>query len=246
MRVPMMIAAFSLILAAGAGEAEAAKAAAKVSFLKGSAQVLRGAEKHRAGNGYAPDAPWKALKTGAKVAVGDAVRTGAKTRLELQVPDGSRVRLGARSELVVDRGHFAEGGERKVSFTLWLGKVWAKVAKRIGAGSSFEVKTHNAVAGVRGTSFTVVARSDLSSVVKVYAGSVGVKKNGAGAPKSTRREVPGPQRIDKKQWEEVIATAMKQVQITSVGQIKPAEDFVDEGDDLQWAMWNQERDQAIQ
>jgi len=226
--------------------ASAAKGAAKVSFLDGKAEVLRGAHAHEKGEGFAEDAPWKALKQGAQVQVGDAVRTQAKTRLELAVPDGSRVRLGSKSSMVLEQGHFERSGKRKVTFTLWLGKVWAKVAKRIGAGSSFEVRTHNAVAGVRGTSFTVVANADLSSVVKVYAGSVGVKKSASAGGKVGRREVPGPQRIDKKQWEEVIATAMKQVQVTSIGQIKPAEDFVDEGEDLQWAMWNKDRDQAIQ
>lgn len=236
--------ALAALLAAPAG-ALAAPGAAKVSLLDGKAQVLRGANEHRAGEGYEKDAPWKALKKGSQVRVGDAVRTLAKTRLELRVPDGSRVRLGSKSSLVLEQGHFGKSGKRKVTFTLWLGKVWAKVAKRIGAGSSFEVRTHNAVAGVRGTSFAVVANADLSSVVKVYAGSVGVKKKKT-TGKVGRREVPGPQRIDKKQWEEVIATAMKQVQVTSLGQIQPAEDFVDEGEDLQWAMWNKARDEAMQ
>ena len=60
----------------------------------------------------------------------------------------------------------------------------------------------------------------------------------------TRRQVPGPHQIDKKQWEEVVATAMKQVTVSSLGQIQPAEDFVDDGEALQWAMWNQARDGA--
>ncbi len=220
--------------------------AAKVSLLKGQAQVLRAAAKHPGKAGPKDDAPWKALKVGTQLQEGDAVRTQAKTRLELLVPDGSRVRLGSKSSMVLSQGHFKRSGERKVTFTLWLGKVWAKVAKRVGGKSSFEVKTQNAVAGVRGTSFAVLAQVDASSVVKVYTGSVGVKKNAAGTAAPTkRRQVAGPQRIDKKQWEEVIATAMTQVKITSVGQIQPAEDFIDEGEDLQWAMWNQERDQAV-
>jgi hypothetical protein len=225
----------------------AAKPSAKVSFLKGEAQVLRAASKY-GDLTAAKNAPWKRVKVGTKLNQGDAVRTQTRTRLEMKVPDGSRVRLGSKSSLVLSQGHFSKSGERKVTFTLWLGKVWAKVAKRAGAGSSFEVKTQNAVAGVRGTSFAVMASLDSSSVVKVYTGSVGVKKNGAGANGKTprRREVAGPQRIDKKQWEEVIATAMTQVKVTNLGQIQPAEDFVDDGEDLQWAMWNKERDAAIQ
>lgn len=195
------------------------------------------------------DAPWKRLAEGAKVREGDALRTGPKSRLELRVPDGSRVRFGAGSQVVLSQGHFGKKGERKVTFTLWLGRVWAKVAKRMGGESTFEVKTQNAVAGVRGTSFTVMAHADLSSVVKVYAGAVGVKKvegETASSKRPARRQVAGPQRIDKKQWEEVIATAMKQVKVTSLGQIQPAEDFTDDGAELEWAMWNKARDQAIQ
>jgi hypothetical protein len=240
-----LLAGLGLALMGWAGPVHAA-AAAKVSHLSGGAHVLRGAAKHTQGDAIAPDAPWKALKVGESVSEGDAVKTAAASRLELTVPDGSRVRLGADSQVVLSQGHFGQKGERKVTFTLWLGRVWAKVAKRVGGESTFEVKTHNAVAGVRGTSFTVVARADLSSVVKVYTGSVGVKKLEAdaapGVQARVRKEVPGPERIDQKQWEEVVATAMKQVKVTSLGQIQPAEDFVDDGEDQAWAMWNQARD----
>ena len=67
-----------------------------------------------------------------------------------------------------------------------------------------------------------------------------------GTKARVRREVPGPERIDQKQWEEVVATAMKQVKVTSLGEIQPAEDFVDAGDDEAWAMWNQSQDAALQ
>ena len=240
-------AALALMMTAGAADAAPA---AKVSHLTGAASVLRGAQGHMKGEVIAAEAPWKALKQGDTVREGDAVKTAASARLELTVPDGSRVRLGSSSQVVLSQGHFGKQGERKVTFTLWLGRVWAKVAKRVGGDSTFEVQTHNAVAGVRGTSFAVVARADLSSVVKVYTGSVGVKKleaeAGPGMKGRVRREIPGPERIDKKQWEEVVATAMKQVKVTSLGQIQPAEDFVDDGEDQAWAMWNQERDTAVQ
>lgn len=233
----------ALVILPSAGWAENV---AKVSLLTGQAQVLRAASQHTGKKGIKADAPWQKVKVGTQLNEGDAVRTEDKSRLELAVPDGSKVRLGSKSSMVLTQGRFEASGERKVTFTLWLGKVWAKVAKRLGGDSSFEVKTQNAVAGVRGTSFAVLAQMDASSVVKVYTGAVGVKKNEAGgrAPSLRRREVAGPQRIDKKQWEEVIATAMTQVKITSIGQIQPAEDFIDEGEDLQWAMWNKERDEA--
>ena len=194
-------------------------------------------------------APWKALKKGSVVRVGDAVRTGEKTRLELKMKDGSRVRLGASSKLTIDEGSFQKNGERKVGLTMWVGRVWAKVAKELGSESKFEVQTANAVAGVRGTSFTVVANQDLSAVVRVYSGSVGVRKSRsqrAGYRTRKRVQVEGPTQVDQKQWEEIVATQMKQITVTSLGKITPATDFEDAGSDLEWAMWNQKRDQAVQ
>jgi hypothetical protein len=76
-------------------------------------------------------------------------------------------------------------------------------------------------------------------VVKVYAGTVGVRRAASTGP---RKQIPGPRQIDRRQWEEIVATAMKQVKISSLGELSPAEDFEDSGEDLQWAEWNKERD----
>jgi hypothetical protein len=182
--------------------------------------------------------PWKPLKKGGEVSIGDAVKTGDKARLELSLPDGSRLRLGAASKVTLSQGQF-QGDERKVSVTMWVGRLWAKVAKKLGDESKFEVETANAVAGVRGTSFTVIANQDLSALVRVYSGTVGVRKNDGKSGSFRNRprtRVSGPQRIDQKQWEEIVATQMKQVAVTNVGEILPASDFEDQGDELQWAM----------
>lgn len=223
----------------------ASAAPTKVTYAKGKTEFLANAAKHTKDGQIAPAAPWKALKNGTSLAEGAAVRTGANARLELTLADGSRIRVDQETTLALSEAQ-VKGKERTVSVQVWVGRLWAKVAKGMSGGSKFEVKTDNAVAGVRGTSFTVVANTDLSSLVKVYTGTVGVKKNEDGYTRRARTQVSGPSRIDKKQWEEVIATAMKQVKVTALGEIAPAEDFTDAGDDAQWAMWNQERDEAIQ
>ena len=216
---------------------------AQVSYMTGQVEVLRKAARYSDESGPKDKAPWRKLKVGGLVGQGDAVRTGAAGRLELKMPDGSRVRMGASSKVTLKRNHFIRD-KRSVTLSLWLGRLWAKVTKRVGGERSFAVETQNAVAGVRGTSFSVVADADLSAVVRVYTGTVGVKKN-QGYSKRKRVQVAGPKRIDRKQWEEIIATSMKQVKITQIGDIRPAEDFEDSGSDLEWAMWNKERDQAI-
>jgi ferric-dicitrate binding protein FerR (iron transport regulator) len=228
-----------------AGSVEAApktKLSFRVTELVGDAHVLP-----RAKGEPKDGAAWKRLKKGSEVRVGDAVKTGEKSRIELTLADGSRLRLGAASKVTLSEGQLM-GAERKVSITMWVGRLWAKVAKKLGDESKFEVETRNAVAGVRGTSFTVIANQDLSALVRVYSGTVGVRKNdgkSGGFRDRKRTEVAGPSRVDQKQWEEIIATQMKQVAITNLGEILPATDFEDQGEELEWAMWNQARDEAV-
>jgi hypothetical protein len=227
-----LIAALAVDAHAGA---PASRAGVSVTFLSGKAEVERAGKR-------------EALAVGHAVAEGELVETFDATKLELTLADGSRVRLAPKTKLTLTEGKFRGGEGRNVSVSLWAGRVWANVAKAVGGNDTFEVGTRNAVAGVRGTSFAVSAAADLSAVVRVYAGTVGVRKSekdagvsGQGS-KPERRQIAGPERIDKKQWEEIIATAMKQVKISSAGQIAPAEDFEDQGEDLEWAMWNKERD----
>lgn len=228
----------SLLLVGLLAVALPAQAAApiKVSLLSGKAEVRSGS----------PDAKAVALAIGKTVQEGDTIETKEKSRLELALPDGSKLRLGASTKVTLTEAHFGNK-ERNVNVSTWVGRVWAKVAKAVGGSDTFEVETRNAVAGVRGTSFAVHAAADLSSVVRVYAGTVGVRK-GDGAEafgnQKTRKQVPSPSEIDRKQWEEIIAGAMKQVKITAAGEISPAEDFADSGDDVEWAMWNKKRDSA--
>jgi len=92
----------------------------------------------------------------------------------------------------------------------------------------------------------VIANQDSSALVRVYSGTVGVRKNdGPSFRNRARTQVSGPSRVDQKQWEEIVATQMKQVAITNLGQILPASDFADQGDELEWAMWNQKLDEAV-
>jgi hypothetical protein len=186
----------------------------------------------------APDA-WHPLKQGGAVEEGDRIRTAEGARAEVSLPDGSRVRIGSKSEVTLETAAFKGDQRERVSIEVGLGRLWAKVAKAVSGENNFEVATKNGVAGVRGTTFAVLAAADASAVVKVYAGTVGVRKAAATGP---RKQIPGPRQIDRRQWEEIVATAMKQVKISSLGELSPAEDFEDSGEDRQWAEWNKERD----
>jgi hypothetical protein len=115
------------------------------------------------------------LAVGASVFAGDVIETQKRTRLEIKLSDASVLRLGPAARVDLSAASFGRSVEdRQVSAKLQVGNVWAKVAKTVGGESRFEVKTENAVAGVRGTTFRVDAAQDRSVVVKVYSGTVAV------------------------------------------------------------------------
>lgn len=232
---PRMAAVLGSIAFSFAARAEA-KGLVTVSLLEGKASVVRENEKIA-----------HPLQKGADVSEGDTVTTEKSSRLELSLKDGSKLRLGPSTKVTLTETHFRNEA-RNVTVSMWVGRLWAKVAKAVGASDTFEVGTRNAVAGVRGTSFAVAASEDLSAIVRVYAGTVGVRKDsgeGFAKPPHSKRQVPGPSQVDKKQWEEIILGQMKQVKITSIGDISPAEDFEDTGEELKWALWNQGRDKDL-
>lgn len=84
--------------------------------------------------------------------------------------DGTKVRVDPGSSVIVH----AE------TLELQVGKLWLQVAKR--SGGTFAVETPMAVAAVKGTSFDVIHRERLGSLVKVYEGLVGVSDRDAGGP----------------------------------------------------------------
>ncbi len=93
------------------------------------------------------------------------------------------VRLGPLSRARLETAAFGKSpDDRKVSARLLVGNVWANVARAVGGEARFEVKTENAVAGVRGTTFRVDAAHDKSVVVRVYSGTVAVAGGGAAPP----------------------------------------------------------------
>lgn len=156
------LAAGLLAVAAASATAAAPAPAGTVTFLAGQAQRLAGGKP-------------TPLAVGTPVFAGDVIETQKRTRLEIKLTDQSVLRLGPSARIDLSAASFGRSVEdRQVSAKLQVGNVWAKVAKTVGGESRFEVKTENAVAGVRGTTFRVDAAQDRSVVVKVYGGTVAV------------------------------------------------------------------------
>jgi hypothetical protein len=207
---------------------------AQVSFLEGSATDTASGSSDK-----------KALAVGSSVFENDTVETGAGTKIELKMKEGSVVRLGPSSSLLLKKAYFGSNGEKSFSAKLLFGRVWSKVSGLVGGDSKFEVETDNAVAGVRGTTFRVDARKDKSVLVRVYAGAVAM--NGAGLTQKEhsttgRHQISGPKQVDKHQWEEMVG-AMMQMKVSADGTPSKPEPFASAAEannpqDADWAAWN--------
>ena len=207
---------------------------AQISALDGKATRSR--------QGKAP-AP---LAIGVAVSQGDTIETGEDARLEIKFSDGSALRVGPHAKMQLAEAHFGGGPvKRKMTARLFFGNLWAKVTSVIQGEQKFAVETENAVAGVRGTTFRVDARTDKSVLVRVYAGAVAVAKNVpiyATGKNEPRHEVEGPQEVSRETWEKLVGKQM-QIVIAADGTPGDPEKFAEDVDkDDAWAKWNQERD----
>lgn len=116
------------------------------------------------------------LKVGDAVEVGDTLEVGAGGNLAVTLTDESVIALGEGSRLQLDEARFGDQGSTAFSAKLLIGSLWAKVVKlAAGSDSKFEVSTERAVAGVRGTIFTVdLAAAGADVEVGVEEGAVDV------------------------------------------------------------------------
>ncbi len=233
-----MIGGRALLLALAVALAPGARGdtpAARVTFLDGEAVRVAGGTTER-------------LAQGSALQEGDQVETRKRTRLELTLADGSAIRLGPLSRVRLETAAFGKSPEdRKVSARLLVGNVWANVARAVGGESRFEVKTENAVAGVRGTTFRVDAARDRSVVVRVYSGAVAVAGGGLPRPEhqpgEPRHQVPGPQEVTREQWEKIVTTMME-VRVSAAGQPEEPRAFALAAEDP-WESWNRQRDEQM-
>ncbi len=187
------------------------------------------------------------LAVGNAVGQGDTIATEADARLELKFSDGSALRVGPGAKMQLSEAHFGGGpAKRKMTAKLFFGNLWAKVTSVIQGDQKFAIETENAVAGVRGTTFRVDARTDKSVLVRVYAGAVAVAKNVpiyATGKKEERHEVAGPDEVSREAWEKIVGKQM-QIVIAADGTPGDPEKFAEDADKNDaWAQWNQERDQ---
>jgi hypothetical protein len=216
------------------------KGEAIVSFLTGTAEVLE--------NGT-----WTSLNVKDTLGEGDQVRTGMGAKMELILPDKSRIRIAEDSEFKVSR---IEGGgksstQRDVKVHVVLGKVWSNVTQAMGGKGKFELSCYTAIVGVRGTIYRMNVEQDRPVLVRVYDGTVYVSGGGKalaqpvpiGPPTKIAgpKPIPGPHTVSMGEWT-VIIRSMQQIRIGVDGTPEKPRDFTEEEDRDEWVDWNRAMD----
>ncbi|MFW6238615.1 MAG: FecR family protein [Halanaerobiales bacterium] len=96
---------------------------------------------------------WQKFDSGDSIDTGDRIRTGEDSRMEL-VYDNAVLLMDAETEIVIEEGNeIGEGRSARVKVT--RGRIWTTVKKVWEGLTSFEAVTPTAVAGVRGTVFSL-------------------------------------------------------------------------------------------
>jgi ferric-dicitrate binding protein FerR (iron transport regulator) len=114
-----------------------------VSELTGTAHLERGGTTQPVTSGMA-------------INLKDKLTTDAGAHLTITLSDNSKLDLAEQSTLVIDEQVVGAGGPQTTKVSLLGGHLDSLVTKALrGTAPSFEVKTPNAIAGVRGTKFGV-------------------------------------------------------------------------------------------
>ena len=133
--------------------------------VKGKVTVQRGGEEK-----------WEKAGADMPVYPGDKVKTEAKSEAELILDDGSMLRIEEKTLIEIVDSKIEEGteeGKKSFLINLGLGKVLNNLKKLIHKESRYNIKTQTAVAGVRGTEFSVESQKDKTEVA-VFEGEVDV------------------------------------------------------------------------
>ena len=110
--------------------------------------------------------------TGEIVQAGDGLRTDAKGRAAIQLPDGTLTRLASNTEITLSSAHFAKDGNlHDASIAQKAGRTFTNV-QHLVSGATFKVSGQSATATVRGTKFEVYVKPDGSMVVKLFEGQL--------------------------------------------------------------------------
>lgn len=137
----------------------------------------------------APGASEATARAGSTLVPGTRIRTGKTGQAKVVFADGSKLEIKPSSSLMLSK--HKRNKKKKNSVLLFFGRIWNKVARSVGGAENYEVKTANAVCGVRGTVFETAVADDGSVRVRVTSGIVGVGGEGKESAVGAGQEIEG-------------------------------------------------------
>jgi hypothetical protein len=216
----------------------AAASRAVVTLVEGEVQMMAGEEQS-----------WRSLSSNAILKGGDKVRVPDNGRLEMVLDNHSVLRLAANSSLELKEVE-RKPEKETYRFALSLGKMWTRVTRLLGFGSKYQVDTPTAITAVQGTVYDLQVDSDQQTRVRVHSGNVLVYNPFAGdlapgekVPKLQEpTRVPGPTRISREAWEQLLLQQYQQVTLGREGRSTISAFDLDKSRKEAWVRWNEARD----
>lgn len=208
---------------------------------------------------------WEKAKPNRKVFVNDIIKTAPKSRCEISLMGGGKVRIGENSELELNSAS-VKPMEKKFDAHLKKGSVWVSAKAAFGEKKNIAIRTPIAVAAIRGTIFKAKS-NDTESSVQVYEGNVDVNKAnnflkerkekrkgfGQGAPTEKPRftlgpvteikaptQVSGPYEISLEDW--ISLAEGMQINIREDGKYHLFKFDQTKDDEDEFVRWNKQQD----
>ena len=204
---------------------------------------------------------WEKAKPNRPVFEGDVIRTAPKSRAEITLQGGGKMRIGENSELELTAAN-VKPMAKNFSANLKKGNIFVSAKAVFGEKKSVSVRTPTAVAAIRGTKYRAKAGDDESEIL-VYDGKVDVNaaKNiiderqekrksldpgsAPGKPKFTLgpvTEVSGPYEVTLEDWISLVEGM--QINVRKDGKYHMFKFDQAKDGDLDFVKWNMELDAA--
>ena len=103
------------------------------------------------------ESDFKKIDKEAETKNGDEIKTSSMGRASILYPNGTITNLGKNSDIKI--AYIQDNGNKSV-LKATGGSIWSKVQKGIDRESSYEIKTKNMVASVRGTVFAIEIKNN--------------------------------------------------------------------------------------
>lgn len=204
---------------------------------------------------------WEKVGLNREVFVGDCIKTLEKSRCEITLNGGGKMRIGEQTEMELTQASITPL-KKDFAANVSQGQVWVAAKAAFGESKSVAVRAPTAVAAIRGTKYRAVAGDDESSVL-VYEGKVDVvwaeaveeSRQGdsgeGGAPSPIRiglpqevappEEVPGPYEVSLEDW--ITLVEGMQINVRRDGRYHMFEFDAATDDELEFVRWNKDLDE---